>query len=171
MAAGATYTPIATQTLGSNTSTITFSSIPQTYTDLILVANGYTTYTSDPYDGYQFQFNGDTGSNYSATTFYGASPTVGSGRNSGLNKMSMSYVATRYTANNIDTAIFHFMYYSNTTTYKTVISRGGPIDAESMADVGLWRSTSAITSISITDGRSTSFGTGSTFTLYGIAAA
>jgi hypothetical protein len=171
MASGATYTLIATQTLGSNTSTITFSSIPQTYTDLILVANGYTTYTSDFYDAYQFQFNGDTGSNYSSTNFYGDGSSVGSTKSSNLTHMQMGYVATRNTSNNINTAIFHFMNYSNTITYKTVIDRGGDVKGIVMADVGLWRSTSAITSISITDTRGTSFGTGSTLTLYGIVAA
>ena len=39
MAAGSTYTPIATTTLGS-AGTITFSSIPSTYTDLVIVLNG-----------------------------------------------------------------------------------------------------------------------------------
>jgi len=52
-----TYEPIATTTLGSNQTTITFSSIPSTYTDLVIVSNMGTTTASYPF----IRFNGDTG--------------------------------------------------------------------------------------------------------------
>jgi len=69
MAAGATYEPIATTTVSnSSTSTVTFSSISGTYTDLIIIGNlGSETTNAFPY----LQFNGDTGSNYSYTQLYG----------------------------------------------------------------------------------------------------
>jgi len=67
MAAGATYEPIATTTVsGSSTSTVTFSSISGTYTDLVIIGNlGSQTTNAFPY----LQFNGDTGSNYSASMY------------------------------------------------------------------------------------------------------
>ena len=59
-----TYEPIATNTLGSAASSVTFSSIPSTYTDLIVVMNyANSTGLADVF----FRFNGDTGSNYSDT--------------------------------------------------------------------------------------------------------
>jgi hypothetical protein len=66
------------------------------------------------------------------------------------------------------------MNYSNATTFKTVLSRGNRASAETAADVNLYRSTSALTRIDLAMGGSfptNNFATGSTFTLYGIAAA
>ena len=65
MAAGSTYTPIATTTLSSAQSSVTFSSLGS-YTDIILVYAG--TGTSTDTQGIRFQVNGDTGTNYSNTT-------------------------------------------------------------------------------------------------------
>jgi hypothetical protein len=62
----------------------------------------------------------------------------------------------------------NFFNYSNTTTYKTVLTRAGRNNQATEAFVGLWRNTAAITSISLT---SQTYTTDSTFTLYGIKAA
>ena len=69
--------------------------------------------------------------------------------------------------------ILQLMNYSNTTTYKTILSRTNAAANGVDATVGLWRSTSAITSIEIgkNSGMSGTFQIGSTFTLYGIKAA
>jgi hypothetical protein len=69
------------------------------------------------------------------------------------------------------TAIAHIQNYSNTTTHKTVISRGGSPATNSSPMVGLWRNTSAINSIKISLQSGTALKSGSTFTLYGIKAA
>jgi hypothetical protein len=60
------------------------------------------------------------------------------------------------------------MNYSNSTTYKTILGRSNAATSGTSAAVGLWRSTSAINSIEI---GTVSFTAGSTFSLYGIAAA
>ena len=65
----ATYDPIATTTLGSAASTITFSSIPNTFTDLRLVLFGVTLNATGTYN--QIRFNNDTGTNYSWTQLLG----------------------------------------------------------------------------------------------------
>jgi len=62
-----TYTPIATQTLGSATGTVTFTSISGSYTDLVLVITGNTNNPTNPV----LQFNGDTTTNYSHTYISG----------------------------------------------------------------------------------------------------
>jgi hypothetical protein len=168
MPAGNTYEAIATQTLSTTSSGITFSSIPNTYTDLVLVATAlFSTQQS-----YRVRFNSDTGNNYSLnmaegngsstyTAFYANYP----------------YIFTMNTLTGDTTApapnIFNIMNYSNTTTNKTVVVRenasGGTYPGAG-AVVGMWRSTAAINTILIYPGGGT-FNSGSTFTLYGIKAA
>jgi hypothetical protein len=165
MAAGATYEPIATTTLGSTQTSVTFSSIPSTYTDIILVSSAAATTSTG--QGYGVQFNSDTGSNYSKTFLYGNGSSAVSGRASNQTNISISNFDASGTPN---PTIAHIQNYANTTTYKTVISRGGGVANFTIAYVGLWRSTSAITSMTLIIDSST-FTSGSVFTLYGIAAA
>jgi hypothetical protein len=165
-----TYEPIATTTLSSAASSITFSSIPGTYTDLILIQTFPNGQTTGPYTS--IQFNGDTGSNYS-TTYLTGYTNAESNRTTNASYIRMG--VSSYLANAI--CITNIMNYSNTTTYKTVIGRnnfGAPSGGmqETQAQAGLWRSTSAITSIVISRVlSSTDFVSGCTFTLYGIKAA
>lgn len=162
MAAGATYVPIATQTLGTAAASVTFSSIPSTYTDLILVYSGSLTTTNG--NGY-LQFNSDTTTNYSDTVIYGNGTSALSTRASTQSKLVCFSTGTTQ-----ENAILHIMNYANATTYKTVLSRANDAATLTAAYVGLWRSTAAINSVLVGTDVST-FVTGSTFTLYGIAAA
>ncbi len=168
MAAGSTYTPIATQTLGSAASSVTFSSIPSTYTDLILVANtGFTSTGSD--NQFEARVNSDTGSNYSVTGLFGNGSGAYSYRQSNNTWIEMNRINYSLTSN----IIMQFQNYSNTSTYKTILTRTNGTNDQVSATVNLWRSTSAISSISLANyyaGINTFFA-GSTFTLYGIAAA
>jgi hypothetical protein len=166
-----TYEPIATTTLGSDTTTVTFSSIPQTYTDLVLIANAQSTQTGSSINGLRGTFNSDTASNYSATYLYGDGSAAGSIIESNLpiaQLGSMTQTSATYQSINI----IHIMNYSNTTTYKTFLVRADSASVDVEARVGLWRSTSAITQISLARGTSPNIiKAGSTFTLYGIKAA
>lgn len=164
MAAGSTYTPIATTTTTGTPTTVSFTSISGSYTDLILVSSvsGSTNAVI------QAQFNGDTGNNYSFTYMFGDGTSASSGRSSGV-----SYVRAGRTAassSSFTPNILHIQNYSNSTTYKTVIERENDSAASVLASVGLWRNTAAITSILLTVSAGT-ITAGSTFTLYGIAAA
>lgn len=165
MAAGNTYQAISTTTLGSATGTVTFSSIPQTYTDLVLVRN--VKYTSTNGEDTWVRFNSDTGSNYSRTVIAAyTSPPYS------LNQINATRINI-YTNSNTDFVphIYQIMNYTNTSTYKTVLFRTSGQN-EVIAQVGLWRSTSAIDSITLTLNTAVNnFATGSTFTLYGIKAA
>ena len=165
MPAGSTYTPIATTTLGSAQSSVTFNSFSG-YTDLIVVFNGGNTASGQ---SIYLQFNGDTGTNYSTTDLWGNGSSATSGRNTGLGFMRVVGrgigVDTTLTTN----ALIHIMNYANTNTFKTVINRSNETGGTS-AGVGLWRSTSAITSMVFT-AEGTTILAGSTFTLYGLAAA
>lgn len=156
-----TYTPIATQTLGSAAASVTFSSIPSTYTDLICVISG--SFTSA--QGVYVRFNNDSGSNYSSTYLLGNGSAASSNRSTSDVWTPLGYLGTDQS-----NTIFSVMNYANTTTNKTGIGRGNTAGALTFATVGLWRSTAAINRLDIqpTSGNITS---GSTFTLYGIKAA
>jgi hypothetical protein len=164
-----TYTAIATTTLGSAVASYTFSSIPSTYTDLVLVAN----WAQD--SGTQRECavrvgNGsvDTGSNYSLTELYGNGSSAASYRRSNVYYLDIA-INTTVGAQNMN--IVHFMNYSNNTTYKTVLSRHSSAAQEAEALVGLWRSTAIINTIQLIFEGAVNFSAGSTFTLYGIKAA
>ena len=139
-----TYTPIATQTLGS---TAIRGGLP---------GNGAA--------NFNMTFNGDTGSNYSSTLLF---ESPGSTRES--NSTSIGFSGSVGDNNRMQN-IVNIMNYSNTTTNKTVISRfGSAVDGFSRAGVGLWRSTAAITSFTITPNLGVA--AGSSFTLYGVKSA
>ena len=169
MAAGATYTPIASYTVsGSTTATVTFSSISNAYTDVVCVGNFGSTNAGIVVG---VQLNGDTSSNYSQTRIVGNGTAASSNRYSGTQCYldSGSYVPLTLTAN----AVINIMNYANTTTYKTFLHRYNDAAGETIGGVNLWRATpAAITSISILlSGGTGYFLSGSTFSLYGIAAA
>jgi hypothetical protein len=149
-----TYEKIATTTLGSATATVTYSSLGS-YTDIVIIYNGTTG------NNLSLQFNSDTGSNYSITRIQGTGTSATSARYSNQTSMFGPYS----TANTV--AIWQVMNYSNATTYKTGLARGGGADYGTEAYVGLWRNTAAITSITVL-APSGNLASGSTITLYGI---
>ena len=164
MAAGSTYTPIATTTLGSAQSSVTFNSFSG-YTDLVIVINPGSSAITDG----RLRFNSDTGTNYSLTGLRANGTAASSFRITSQSFIDLNSFAT------VDTTIrqniiININNYANTTTYKTSLIKANNASGGVDAIVGLWRSTSAITAIEIYTGNST-FIAGSTFTLYGITAA
>jgi hypothetical protein len=159
----ATYEKIATTTLGSAAASTTFSTISGSYTDLVLIASIKGSTNDEPV---LIEFNSDTGSNYSQTFIYGTGSAAGSQRQTSQTSMR---IGSGNSNTNFDTYIANVQNYSNSTTYKTVVSREASAGIVVTATAGLWRSTSAITSILIKRG-SGNIATGSTFTLYGIKA-
>lgn len=170
-----TYTPIATQTLTSNQATVTFSSISNTYTDLVLVAVVRTDRAAHD-DIMGVQFNGDTATNYSTTILSGNGTSSSSTRQSTVAYVTSRVGAASATAGVWTPVIFSIQNYSNTTTNKTTLCRynepiSGGADYGVGATVGLWRSTAAISSILLKPISGINFIANSTFTLYGIKAA
>lgn len=158
-----TYTPIATTTLGSSAATITFSSIPSTYTDLVMIFRGNNDASANR-AGY-IRFNSDSGTNYSYTLVQGDGSSAGSGRDSNI---AQSFFANVLGDNT--TAITQVMNYANTTTNKTFLSRGSSSSTVVQAIVGLWRSTAAINTITLSLNAS-NYASGTTVTLYGVKSA
>jgi len=169
MAAGATYEPIATQTLSSATSNITFTSISSAYTDLILIVVPKTS-TGDYLRLRVGNGSIDTGSNYSQTDLVGNGSSAGSYGYTGNNRLSIQVESTIPTAQFEANTIIHLQNYRNSTTYKSMLWRTNKASGAVEACVGLWRSTSAINTISVfTETYNLQIGT--IATLYGIAAA
>lgn len=164
-----TYTPIATTTGTGSASTVTFSSISGTYTDLILVCSVFLASSNSV----QIRFNSDSGSNYSYTVLDGSGSTVSSNRQTNVTGIQLAAWSSNVGSTTEASPIFcSINNYSNTATHKTALVRstanatsGGSVDGF----IGNWRNTSAITSITIVSGAN--FTTNSTFTLYGIKAA
>lgn len=154
-----TYDKIQSQTISASTG-VTFSSIPSTYTDLVIICVG-----QDSGGGYiRTRFNSDTGTNYSRTILRGNGTSATSASGSNETGIFFDFETTP------GTAIANVMNYSNTTTFKTVIHRSNNTSGTVAANANLYRSTSAITTISLAAGDGGSTLTG-TFTLYGIKAA
>jgi hypothetical protein len=165
-----TYQPITTNTLGSSAASITFSSIPATYTDLRIVLIA----TADAGTAPMIQLNGDTAANYSGV-FIAGSGTTGSSTTTGANdsRIRSAYQATAGMSSTIP-HIYTFELFSYAgSTNKTVLTSSSEDNNGSGyvgRGVGLWRSTSAITSI-LVSGAGANFLSGTVATLYGIKAA
>jgi hypothetical protein len=170
MAVSNTYQAIATQTVsGVLTTQMTFNSISGSYTDLVLIANGMNGVATQ---NLEMRINNDSGSNYSRTAMWGTGTAAFSGRTTSATQVRLD-VYGYWNTTTPATTIVNFLNYSNTTTYKTFLARANSATTGVDAGVGLWRSTAAITRVDLypTVASGDYFAAGSTFTLYGIAAA
>jgi hypothetical protein len=159
-----TYEKIDTTTLVSAVASVTLSTIPATYTDLVLVING----GFSAGDQLNLQFNSDTTSNYSWTYLRGDGSSATSSRGSSQTEIILGNLTTGIDSINIT----QIQNYANTTTFKTVLNRSNFASGRVQATVGLWRkSPEAITAIKVFKNGAGTFNVGSTFTLYGIKAA
>lgn len=169
MAAGSTYTPIATNTFSSNANSVTFSSISGSYTDLVLICSNLAGSSSQTI---YVQTNSDTGSNYSHIWGNGNGSVAQSG-NATNNSQGLVIGGSVAGLPSTITAMgyLHIQNYANTTTYKTGLSRYSAANAETQYGVSLWRNTSAITSLKVYASSGANILAGAMFTLYGITAA
>jgi hypothetical protein len=162
-----TYTPLATVTLASAAASVTFSSIPATYRDLILVvANLSATAANTLYA----RLNGDTGSNYSfviATGSSGGAQSVSSASNS--NGLFMGAAQQGLPITSPSQAILQIMDYSATDKHKTALGRYGST-GQSEVDMSAtrWANTAAVTSLLVRIAPSGSFNSGVSLSLYGV---
>jgi hypothetical protein len=163
-----TYTPIAFQTLGSAAVGVTFSKIPQGYTDLVLIITGNN--NSGVAYLTEMTFNGDTNTNYSYTRLVGTGALAQSSTDTSANYGFGGW--TNNETSEMIVGISQIQNYSNSTTYKTWLGRGGDqtsgVSSRVYALAGLWRKTEPITSINLEIEAGT-YDAGSTFSLYGIA--
>jgi hypothetical protein len=168
MPAGNTYEALATVTLASAATTqVVMSSIPGTYTDLVLVVSNITNASST--NSIFLRFNSDSGTNYSSTFLEGNGTSATSNRVSNRTVIDSGYNVGLSTTNP-GQITFNIMNYANTTTFKTVLSRFAQASGAApgtSATVSLWRATpAAITSIEARC--DVNMGIGTTFSLYGV---
>ena len=160
-----TYTPLATVTLGTTASSITFSSIPATYRDLVVVLNGTVTNNT----ALQIRYNGDTGSNYSKVHMWGQSSSGQSDASTGDTFFNLRDVPA---SGRLFTRV-QIMDYSATDKHKTALALN-TYDPSSFSynvftGAGRWANTSAITSILVFLGTG-NFNSGTTLSMYGVIA-
>ena len=160
-----TYTPLATLTLASATSSVTFSNIPATYRDLILITDGSLASANE----FRLRFNSDTGSNYPkviAQGFTGGTFSVA------LTSTSIvPWDPNNLEANSRFAILANVMDYSATDKHKTALIRtNGRADTTPLVSMaaGRWANTAAINSVNVSSGAN--FNIGSTFSLYGVIA-
>jgi len=153
-----TYTALATTTLSGGETSVTFSSIPASYRDLVI--QGTTKAGAEV--ALLIAFNADTtDANYSWVYMLGNGSTASS--TTGANKLISS------TSTVFSTFRVQAMDYSATDKHKTYLSRADVSSAFTYALAGRWANTNAITSVAISVA-SNSFSAGSTFSLFGIEA-
>lgn len=163
-----TYTLIASNTVGSGgVSDITFSSIPQTYTDLVIKISGKTASgDSNSNDPLNLSFNGSS-ANFTATVMYGTGSTAAGTTNSYYSIANSSGTNTSNTFGNAEIYIPNYSSSTNKALLNDGVTEGNQTAAISILTAGLRSNTAAITSITITPAVST-FVQHSTAYLYGI---
>ena len=166
-----TMTKLATYTVGAGgDSSVTFSNISQTYTDLKVVMSARSV-TDTPACVATVQFNGDTGSNYAYKYIRGIGSAVDS---SGASPTTSIYLfiiaASNATASTFSNSEMYIPNYVS-ANYKSVsidaLSENNATRADAVFTAGLWSNTAAITSIKLSEATG-NFAQHSTFTLYGV---
>jgi hypothetical protein len=166
-----TYVALRNTTVATTTSSVTFDLTGITgYTDLVLVMNmqgvsGSGTGANTAY----ITFNGDTTSGlYSRTLLLGQS-TVQSARESTQNRISLG---NQYESSTLATIfgqmILNIQNYANTNVFKNVLSHYGSHADRVGLNMGVWRNTNAITTMTISSDSTNGIAVGSSFSLYGI---
>lgn len=146
-----TYTLIASSTVGSGgVANIDFTSIPNTYTDLVILLSGRTT-QNNIYGSMKVQFNNAT-TNYSGKELYGSGSTAASVSRS--NTDSGLYIGNlngnTSTSNSFSNFILYIPNYAG-SNYKSVsmdgVQENNATEAYAQLTAGLWSDTAAITSV------------------------
>lgn len=163
-------TKISTTTLTSTTASITLSSIPATYTDLLIKLSTRTSRAAGNEDIY-LEFNGSGGTAYLARRLYGTS-ALGSDSSSSVAAIEFySTSGNTATASSFGSAEIYIPNYASANN--KVVSVDAATANNSSAQVkgfalGIWSNSAAITSIKLTPVQGGSFLADSTATLYGV---
>ena len=163
-----TFTKIASNTVGSGgVASITFSSIPSTYTDLVVLVSCRSSQVGAFADYGKVTFNGSS-STFSYRDVYGNGASASS--TNGAVNTSFVYQGNAATASTFGNAEIYIPNYtgSNNKSFSidTVVENNGTTGYDTLT-AGLWSTTSAITSVGLAPASGTWLEY-STFTLYGI---
>ena len=162
-----TYTLIASSTVGSGgASSIDFTSIPSTYTDLVLICSLRVSRASTV-NNTVIKFNGSS-SSYSEKVLYGSGSSAGSYSDTQIYDVNNAANSTANTFANSQFYIPNYAGSANKSVSNDSVSENNATSATSQLVAGLWSNTAAITSISLTDYSGTNFVQYSTAYLYGV---
>ena len=179
---GSGYYSIASGIVDSSGSTsIVFSSIPQTYKHLQIRISARSNYDYTVDDSY-LQFNGDTGSNYGTHNYFGEAPlteTVNAGQNTATDKINWGQaggIGTN-TVGQWGLAVIDILDYTSTSKKKSIRATSGMSTSTTATgglggrvgnSTGLWNNTNAINQITLLSVSARPFNQYSVFSLYGI---
>ena len=158
-----TYIPIATTTLASSASSVTFGSIPATYRDLRIIFNGKISGDFDT----PIRINSDSAGNYYTVYMSGNGSSATSGFNNAITGFNLGLRNVTIASTDNTVSLVDFFDYSATDKHKTILKRVNSASKQTYAEAVRWASTAAITTITMSVSGGT-FATGSTFSLYGI---
>jgi hypothetical protein len=161
-----TYDRLASTTLSSNQSTVTFSSIDQTYTDLVVQFRGNVLNSNQQI---WMRLNGDSSGNYTYIAMYSGDTQAFNSASVSATACVIGGVASGFTSNSqsIGSVTANINNYAATNIFKTVISRSVNRWINTDLICSSWFSTSAITSITL-QGSSAQFEVGTSIAVYGI---
>jgi hypothetical protein len=169
-----TYTLISSNVLASSASSVTFSAIPGTYTDLVVRISARSDDSSNNSNSIRLYFNGNTGTVYSFTRILSDGTTVTSYRtpangdelyfNNGIN----SATSTASTFSNAEIYISNYTSSNNKSVAGFQVTEKNTAASYMGITAGLAQITSAITSMEVTLNPGQSYVSGSSFYLYGI---
>jgi hypothetical protein len=170
----ASFESIATLTPTSGGS-VTFSSIPSTYTHLQIRYIAQTDRATYPISVHTTRLNGDSGSNYTIHYLTGDGASAGSSQSTTSAQVYTGYVASNAATNVFGVGVIDILDYTNTNKYKTVLTlngydTNGNANGQGNAGVwsGTWMNSSAITSITMSFIFGSNYQSGTKFALYGI---
>jgi hypothetical protein len=165
-----TYEKVQTTTLSTSQANITFSSIPATYTDLVLVGSAKSLLSGT--DSIGIAVNGSGSAIYSRTYLEGRGSSNSSGRQTAQIRIVSDYIMGTSGVADFGVYTWNFMNYANTNIKKTVLFRGNNTKVSggwnTSAMIYLVDTTSAITSLTIATMNGPNLAVGTSFTLYGI---
>ncbi len=163
-----TYTLIEAKTLASVVASITFSSIPQTYTDLLVRVSARSNSGGNTHDNFLIYFNG-TQSNRTNRILYGLNGTVGSYTSTDYFGAFNGPVSTANTFGNADFYIPNYVGSNYKSISADIVSENNTTNGQDYIGAALWADTAAITSLTIGNYNASDFAINTTAYLYGIS--
>lgn len=171
-----TWVQLANSTLVSPSSSIDFQSIPGTFAHLMLLAFLRTNTAGGGAEEVGVRFNNDSGSNYDRQAVYGVAAAGSADEDFGVTSPGMfSCPDSTAAATLFGAARIVIPHYANSANHKAMLCRGGrkagttSSQMQTTAAAGFWRSTAAITRVTLIGRSGGSFVGGSRVTLYGFA--
>lgn len=164
----ATYKLIETITVGSGgAASVTFSSIPQTYTDLVLKVSARTDRAAGVSDSVLVKFNNST-TTYTGRILYGdGSSAAAQSYSSTGGASAVSNTATASVFSNAEMYIPNYTGSTNKCFLGDNVTENNGTQSYTILDAGLWSTTSAITSL-VCAGANGNLMQYTTLSLYGI---